>query len=112
VTRDARLYLEDILASLDRIRAYVAGMPEVEFIEDETQDAVLRRLEIIGEAVKNLPEAIRATDPDVPWRQIAGARDILIHHYARVDLALTWKTVTKDLPELERRIKGILEGLD
>ena len=75
------------------------------------QDAVIRRLEIIGEAVKNIPPEFRDEYPDIPWRQIAGMRDVLIHGYFGVDLAMTWKLVKSDLPELERKVAGVRKKL-
>ncbi|MDZ4672988.1 MAG: HepT-like ribonuclease domain-containing protein [Gemmatimonadota bacterium] len=73
----------------------------------------MRRLAVIGEAVKGLPEAFRAQYPEVPWRSIAGARDILVHEYFRVDLALAWEMVRTELPELARQVRRIMavEGL-
>ncbi len=72
------------------------------------QDAVIRNLEIIGEAVKNISPAMRIEYPDVPWKQIAGLRDVLIHHYFGVDLETVWLVVEKRLPDLSERIKFIL----
>jgi len=73
----------------------------------------VRRLAVIGEAVKGLPEAFRAQYPEVPWRSIAGARGILVHEYFRVDLALAWEMVRTELPELARQVRRIMavEGL-
>ena len=80
-----------------------------EFSRDtQKQDAVIRRLEIIGEAVKSLPAEVRDRNPEVPWREIAGARDILVHEYFRVDLNLAWEMVHDDLPKLSTDIKRIL----
>ncbi len=76
------------------------------------QDAVIGRLEIIGEAVKNIPQEFRDEYPDIPWRQIAGMGDVLIRGYFGVDLDLTWKVVKSDLPELERKVAGILKKLE
>lgn len=83
---DPRLYLTHILESIDLIESYVAGVNLVAFSEDhEKQDAVVRRLEIMGEAVKNLTPELRAEHPEVPWARIAGMRDKVIHDYMRVD---------------------------
>ncbi len=73
-----------------------------------TQDAVVRRLEIIGEAVKGLPDEVRDRHPEIPWRQVAGARDILSHEYFRVDLGLTWEMVKTNLPDLAASVRLML----
>ena len=77
----------------------------------EKQDAVARRLEIIGESVKRLPEDLREQHPDVPWREIAAARDVLVHEYFRIDVDLAWEMVKQDVPELAVRIRSILGAL-
>lgn len=80
MTRDLRLYIEDILDSVEKVEQYTGTIDEHEFLTDtEVQDAVLRRLEIMGEAVKNIPQAFRNKHPDIPWKEIAGLRDVLIH---------------------------------
>jgi uncharacterized protein with HEPN domain len=84
--RDSRVYLEDILEATRKITVYTAGLSKAAFLEDEkTIDAVVRNLEVIGEAVKKLPEDLRAKHSAVEWKKIAGLRDILIHEYFGLD---------------------------
>ena len=111
MTRPADILLREILRAISLIHEYTDGVSFDAFSPDvEKQDAVIRRLEIIGEAVKHLPDDLRATYPNVPWREIAGARDLLIHEYFRVDLSLLWEMVQNDLPKLASDISEILEG--
>lgn len=110
---DPRLYLTHILESADLIESYVAGVDLLNFSEDrQRQDAVVRRLGIIGEAVKNLPQELRAQHPDVPWARIAGMRDKVIHDYMGVDYELVWTVATEMVAGLKQQVQVILVGLD
>lgn len=110
--KEPRIFLEHILESILLIKQYTANLSKDEFVLSlQIQDAVIRRLEIVGEAVKNLPLEFRNTYPTIPWRQIAGMRDILIHEYFGVDLNLTWKTIQKDILGLEQTIKKIIDDI-
>ena len=109
MTRLPRLWLEDIVEAAELLGRYVAGLSFEEFEEDvEKQDAVARRIEIIGQAVKELPQDLLDAYPSVEWRAIAGARDIVAHEYFRIDLALVWGMVSKDVPVLLDQVKEIL----
>ena len=111
--KDSKVFICHILESIHLIEKYIDQLPREDFLKSiSTQDAVIRRLEIIGEAVKNIPPEFRDEYPDIPWRKIAGLRDVLIHGYFGVDLDLTWGIVKGDLPELERKIARILKKLD
>ena len=95
-----RLYLESIRDCLERFAAYTAG-GEQEFLTSRLiQDGVVTNLEVIGEATKNLSTELREANPSIPWRQIAGMRDVLIHDYLKVNLSRVWLTVSTDLPDL------------
>jgi len=101
-------YLDDILESISDIRAFTEGMNYDEFIGDKkTLNAVIRSLEVIGEAVKKVPPEIRAKRPDIPWKEIAGTRDKLIHEYFGIDLQILWRTIQTDLSPLEIAIMDL-----
>ena len=104
-----RLYLESIRDCLERIAEYTEP-GESEFLASRLiQDGVIRNLEVIGEATKNLSEELRASNPSIPWRQIAGMRDVLIHDYLKVNLSRVWRTVESDLPPLDAAVKRLLQ---
>ena len=104
--RDERVYLLHVLDAIDAILEYTADGRDAFFADRKTQDAVIRNVEIIGQAVKGLSDRTRALQPDVPWRQIAGMRDKLIHEYFGVDLALVWDVVERELPALRPPGRG------
>ena len=104
--RDARVYIADILESIAKIEEYTAEIDFAHFLDNsQIQDAILRRLEIIGEAVKHIPKDLKKLHPDVPWKEIAGLRDVLIHEYFGVKPDRIWKVVSQDIPELKRFIQ-------
>jgi len=96
-----------VLEAIEAIRDFTADGRDDFMADRKTQSAVIRQLEIIGEAVKRLSAETIAADPAVPWRQIAGARDRLIHGYFQVDLEAVWAMVAQDLPELEARVRAL-----
>ena len=94
-------YLEDVVEALQKSQQFVAGISYEQFIADEkTVYAVIRALEVVGEATKQIPPEVRDIYETVPWRAMSGMRDKLIHHYFGVDLAVVWKTVTEDAADL------------
>jgi uncharacterized protein with HEPN domain len=108
-----RDYLEDIKASIVDIRDFTGELTFDEFVNDrKTTHAVIRCFEIIGEAVKNLPDEIKSQYPDIPWREIAGMRDKMIHEYFGVNLQIVWQTIEEDLPFFDIIIEKLLGSLN
>lgn len=105
-------FLLDIVNAIDRVMSYTSDMTYDEFKDDrKTQDAVIRNIEVIGEATKNLSSELRTSYPDVPWSDMAGMRDKLIHHYFGVDNRLVWSAATEELPALLTDIQEIRDAL-
>ena len=106
--RDPDLLIEDILSAVRKVERYTLGMDQALFHQDDkTVDAVVRNLEIIGEAARQLPEEFLARHSDVPWRQIAGLRNRIVHEYFGLDLDLIWQVIRQDLPQLQARLEAL-----
>ena len=108
--KEDSVYLRHILDAVSRIEEYTNGIEYKNFIENHLiQDGVIRQIEIIGEATKRLSDKTRDNFPDVPWKDMTGMRDKLIHHYLGVDIDAVWDTVKEDIPILKNKLKDLLE---
>ena len=109
MSRDSSVYLEDMLEAVRKVERYSRGLTRQSFAADEkTVDAVVRNLEVLGEAAKRIPEAVRRGAPDIPWQRIAGLRDILIHDYFGIDFDIVWDVIQNKIPPLEPRLLELL----
>lgn len=105
-----RLFIYDIANCCHKIQSFVANRSKDDFEKDVMlQDALVRNLEIIGEASKNLSSELRDSAPNINWRDIMRMRDKIVHHYFRIDLDIVWQTVAEDIPQLTPKIEAILE---
>jgi uncharacterized protein with HEPN domain len=111
--KDPSVFIKHIIDSIEKIEDFINNRTKEDFLEDvQLQDATIRRIEIIGEASKNIPEDFKRQYPDVPWSEMARTRDKLIHGYFGVDLELTWDIIQHDLSELKEQMNQILEELN
>ena len=108
MSRDLRFLLDDMITACERIQRYVAGRSREAFEKDEQAfDAVLKNLEVIGEASKRIPSPFRDSHPEIGWREISGLRDIIVHQYFGLDLDIVWDVVAKRVPDLLVRLRSL-----
>ena len=113
MSRDYRLYLEDIIESSDKVQRYIKGLEYEKFASDEmVMDAVVRNLEVIGEAAKNIPPAVKKKHPEIEWKKVVGLRDIIAHGYFGVNTRIIWDIVINKVPEVKNSAKKILKEAD
>lgn len=106
--REPGLLLDDVRVACDKITRYLAGLDQAAFlVDDKTIDAVVRNLEIVGEAVKQLPAEFKERHPRIPWHQIAGLRNRIVHDYAGVDLEIVWNITQTALPDFLLQIREL-----
>ena len=111
-SRDTKVFIEDILDSIQAIYRFIDGLDKTGFFQSEKdQAAVTWKLAVIGEAVTKLPDSVIRAHPEIPWPKIRGMRNLIIHEYHNVNLEVVWKTVTEDLPPFEERLKEILKEI-
>ncbi len=107
--KNVKIFLEHILEAIDLIEEYIKDKGKSDFLKSiQLQNSVIRRIEIIGETIKNIPSGFKGIHEDILWKAITGMRDILIHQYFGVDLELTWEVIKVDLPKLKKSIISII----
>ncbi len=113
INRDYRDYIQDIHDVLDDIYEFIGTMSQEEFLKDKkTVNAVLRSIEVMGEAAKRIPQAFRDKYPDIPWKKMAGIRDKLIHEYSGVDLEIIWSLIKEELPVVKPGVRKVMDDLN
>lgn len=110
--KDDKLYLVHMIDCVERIETYTRDGRDAYMGSTMAQDAVIRNFEIIGEAAKRVSDAVKQANPAVPWRRVAGLRDVLIHDYSGVDLDEVWSILSQELPAFKRGIEDILRSLE
>ena len=106
--KEPLIFIQHILENISNIENFSEGLSESKFIGDKLrQNAIVRQIEIMGEAVKNIPDSLKKKHANIPWKEIVGTRDKMIHHYFGVDLEVVWDIVRKDIPKLKVQIKEI-----
>ena len=110
--KDPKVFLQHILQSIDLVEDYIKDKNKEDILKSEMlQDALVRRLEIIGEAGRNIPDSLCAQYPQIPWQDISDMRNKLIHEYFIVDMEIVWQVIERDLPLLKKQIKEVLEEI-
>lgn len=113
MAKDPLILIDHILESIELIEEYTKGISKKEFLSSfQRKDAVVKRIEIIGEAARNLPTQLKRKYPNIPWKKISGMRDVLIHEYFQIDYELTWDTVKKDLPVFRKQLLDLKEDFE
>lgn len=111
--KDEKIFLKHMLESIELITKFTKDLSKEDFLDNPlVQEGVMRRIEIMGEAVKNIPKSFRDNHPEIEWRKIAGTRDVLIHDYLGTDLDLVWDIVKRDIPDLKKKIRNILDEME
>jgi len=111
--RSVRLFVGDMLVAIDKMARYTEGLDAATFSADEfTVDAVLRNLEVLGEAARNVPPEVRDAHPEIPWRRVVGLRNVVAHVYFGVDLENVWKIVSENVPAIRPAVEGLLGELE
>jgi len=111
--RNVEIYIKDIIEYMERAENHIRNFQLDQFLKDDkTCDAVIRCIEVIGEAAKNIPEEIRTSYPSISWRDLAGMRDKIIHSYFTVDFETVWLVVKEDIPRLKPMVKKVLDKIE
>ncbi|MDP2648097.1 MAG: DUF86 domain-containing protein [Candidatus Yanofskybacteria bacterium] len=110
MSKDPNILLQHILESVEALQEYLVGVDQAEYLSNmEKQDSAERRLQVVGEAIVQLPHEFKDKHPDIPWAKIAGLRNRLVHEYFDIDHKLVWNTIEKSLPVFKQQIEALLE---